>query len=170
MTSPPSRRFHSQDDTSDLVIAARVCLSVGSVHGAVDTISGSRGARYPFGSQFASGSPLGKLKEGEIRFFHRSWLLNDREAHNNHGDCIIAGRDISRRYTTILRQVAPTRADSALLQYPRCNKRTRLRPQRSRRSFLRFLQSARAQINGANKPVGSIVGERQSTLVSPLLL
>lgn len=97
---------------------------------------------------------------GEIRFFHRSRLPNDREAHNNCGDCIIAGRDISRRYTTILRQVARTRADSALLQYPRCNKRTRLRPQHSRAAvtpFLRFSQSARAQINGSNKPVGLIV-------------
>lgn len=47
----------------------------------------------------ASGFPSGAEKEeGEIRFFHRSRLPNDREAHNNRGDCIIAGRDISRRY------------------------------------------------------------------------
>lgn len=124
MTFP--RWFRSQDDPPVFRSESPVCQP-DRLRRAIDTI-----ARNDDILADASGfppSPGGWRRRRERSVFSIDPdYPTDREAYNNRGDCIIAGRDISRRYY----HSPASRADSALLQYPRCNKRSRLRPQRSR--------------------------------------
>jgi len=116
----------------------------------------------------ASGFPSGEEKEeGEIRFFHQSRLPNDREAHNNRGDCIIAGRDISRRYNRSPSRrrlaAAPIRPYSSILDV--INERDF-----ARSSFLLTIHPGANKRRNQTGRIRLLHSQRQPTLLNSLNL
>lgn len=137
-------------------------------HTAVDMIDGCdrvRGATYPLGRERI---PLRGREGGkEIRFFHRSRLPNDREAHNNRGDCIIAGRDISRRYNRSPSRrrlaAAPIRPYSSILDV--INERDF-----ARSSFLLTIHPGANKRRNQTGRIRLLHSQRQPTLLNSLTL